>query len=87
MITVHVVDDEPELRRALARVLESGGYRVRACASADEFLDGLQETMSGRTSCARCARPSSAPSSHAWSTSGSNRRGRRRHGLPLANAR
>jgi FixJ family two-component response regulator len=47
MITVHVVDDEPELRRALARVLESGGYRVRACASADEFLDGLQETMSG----------------------------------------
>lgn len=47
MNTIHIVDDEPELRRALARVLESEGYAVRCCASAGEFLDGLQDTMSG----------------------------------------
>lgn len=47
MNTIHIVDDEPALRRALARVLESEGHPVRCCASASEFLDGLQATSSG----------------------------------------
>jgi FixJ family two-component response regulator len=47
MNTIHIVDDEPALRRALARVLESDGNPVRCCESASEFLDGLDTTSSG----------------------------------------
>jgi FixJ family two-component response regulator len=36
--TVFVVDDEVELRKALTRLLQTEGYRVVACASAEEFL-------------------------------------------------
>jgi PAS domain S-box-containing protein len=36
--TVLVVDDEPAVRRVLARVLEDGGFQVRAVASGDEAL-------------------------------------------------
>src|SRR4051812_5968561 len=35
---VHVVDDEPGLRKALARLLGAEGIEVRAFASAGEFL-------------------------------------------------
>lgn len=36
---VFVVDDDVSVRRALARLLRSAGYRVRAFASAREFLE------------------------------------------------
>ena len=36
--TVHVVDDDAGIRRALGRVLEAAGYDVRCYASAGEFL-------------------------------------------------
>jgi FixJ family two-component response regulator len=37
---VFVVDDDPMVRSALARLIASAGYEVRAYASATEFLDG-----------------------------------------------
>jgi FixJ family two-component response regulator len=37
--TVCVVDDEPAMLRALARLLESGGFRVQTFASASAFLE------------------------------------------------
>src|SRR5262245_37926288 len=36
--TVHVVDDDAGVRKALARILEAAGYGVRTDASAGEFL-------------------------------------------------
>ncbi len=36
---VHVVDDDPGLRRSLRFLLESVGWRVQLHASAEEFLD------------------------------------------------
>lgn len=36
--TVFVVDDEAEVRKSLARLLKSAGYRTESFASADEFL-------------------------------------------------
>lgn len=36
--TVFVVDDDPDVRRALGRLLESAAYEVRAFASSIEFL-------------------------------------------------
>jgi FixJ family two-component response regulator len=38
--TVHVVDDDPAVRRGLARLLGTAGYAVRTHASAAEFLAG-----------------------------------------------
>lgn len=38
---VYLVDDEPELRRALERVLRAEGFAVESCGSATEFLAGL----------------------------------------------
>jgi FixJ family two-component response regulator len=35
---VSVVDDDPSVRRSLARLVKSAGYRVEAYASAHEFL-------------------------------------------------
>ena len=37
--TVFLVDDDPSVRRALARLLRSAGYAVQAFASAREFLE------------------------------------------------
>jgi FixJ family two-component response regulator len=37
--TVFLVDDDASVRRALTRLIKSAGYRVRAFASAREFLD------------------------------------------------
>ena len=36
---VYVVDDEASVRRALARLIHSAGYRVDAYGSAREFLE------------------------------------------------
>jgi len=38
--TVFVVDDEPAVSRAIARMLRTGGWRVETFASAEAFLDG-----------------------------------------------
>lgn len=40
---VHVVDDDPALRRSLRFLLESVGWQVRLHASAEELLETLQE--------------------------------------------
>lgn len=37
--TVYVIDDDPSMRRALERQLESAGYRVVPFASAGDYLD------------------------------------------------
>lgn len=36
--TVFVIDDEPSVRKALARLLRSAGYRAETFVSAEEFL-------------------------------------------------
>jgi len=38
---IAIVDDDASVRRALQRLVESAGYKVRAFASAREFLDWL----------------------------------------------
>jgi FixJ family two-component response regulator len=38
---IAVVDDDPSVRRSLRHLIESGGYRVHAFASAEAFLDAL----------------------------------------------
>jgi FixJ family two-component response regulator len=39
-VPVHVVivDDDPPVRRALARLLSAAGFRVSTCSSAEDFL-------------------------------------------------
>ena len=37
-VLVSVVDDDPSVRRSLARLVKGAGYRVEAFASAHEFL-------------------------------------------------
>lgn len=37
--TVFLVDDDPSVRRALARLIKSAGYQVQTFGSAREFLD------------------------------------------------
>jgi FixJ family two-component response regulator len=44
---VFLVDDEPELRRALERVLRAEGFVVESCGSATEFLAGLGPRLVG----------------------------------------
>src|SRR5688572_28075280 len=39
MPTVHIIDDEAEVRKALTRLLESAGYVTRSHASAAQFLE------------------------------------------------
>ena len=38
---IAIVDDDPSVRRALARLVRSAGYTVQAFGSAHEFLDWL----------------------------------------------
>ena len=38
--TVFIVDDEPAVSRAIARMLRAAGWRVETFASAEAFLDG-----------------------------------------------
>jgi FixJ family two-component response regulator len=40
--TIAVVDDDPSVRKALARLLSVFGYRVELFASAEEFLDAAR---------------------------------------------
>jgi FixJ family two-component response regulator len=40
--TVFVVDDDPAVRKGLARLMKSAGYAVEALASAREFLDRVR---------------------------------------------
>ncbi len=37
--TIYLVDDDPELRKAIERLLESAGLKVTGFASAQQFLD------------------------------------------------
>ena len=45
--TVYVVDDDPQARAALARLLRSAGYQTRSFASAGEFLAAHLEQAPG----------------------------------------
>ena len=38
---IAIVDDEPQVRRALQRLLRSEGYEVRLFATGDEFMHNL----------------------------------------------
>src|SRR5215208_1180320 len=40
-----VVDDEPDIRRLLARLLKNGGYTVSVAASGDEALAVVKEDI------------------------------------------
>lgn len=44
---IHVVDDDPALRRALVFLFESVGWRVAAHASAEDFLASWQRAAPG----------------------------------------
>lgn len=44
---VFVIDDEPDVRESLARLLRSDGWQVRAFGSAAEFLDTLDPLALG----------------------------------------
>jgi FixJ family two-component response regulator len=44
---VHIVDDEEDVRRALARLLRSEGLEVESHASGEAFLEGLEEHATG----------------------------------------
>ena len=43
--TVFLVDDDPSVRRALARLIKSAGYQVQTFVSAREFLDRMPDSM------------------------------------------
>jgi two-component system, LuxR family, response regulator FixJ len=45
--TVFVVDDDPSMRPALKRLLASAGLSVKTFASAEDFLDGLDQRSAG----------------------------------------
>src|SRR4030095_3061054 len=40
---VFLVDDDPSVRRALARLIKSAGYQVQTFVSAREFLDRMPD--------------------------------------------
>ena len=41
MTTVHVINDDPEFRTAIARLLKAAGYEVALYGSAAQLLDHL----------------------------------------------
>lgn len=44
---VHLVDDDDDVRRTLARLLVSGGYDVKEYGSGDAFLNAFNPTDTG----------------------------------------
>ena len=44
-IAVHIVDDEPSVRKAVARLLRAAGYDVAVYESAERLLDQLPENQ------------------------------------------
>lgn len=44
---VHIVDDDESIRRALSRLVSTGGFDSRAHASAEAFLDAFDPDVSG----------------------------------------
>ncbi len=44
---IHLVDDDAPVRSMLARLLDSGGYRVRQYASGAELLDEAEKLKDG----------------------------------------
>ncbi|MYN21198.1 response regulator [Rugamonas sp. FT107W] len=44
---VHLVDDQPAVLKALARLLGAAGFTVRAYAGARDFLDALEDGADG----------------------------------------
>jgi two-component system response regulator FixJ len=47
MPTVHVIDDNYDVREALSSLLEDSGRRVRAYASAEDFLSRVDTEIRG----------------------------------------
>ena len=45
-ILIHVIDDDPSVRKAIRRLLQSMGFRAKAYASAKEFLKEKNEIKS-----------------------------------------
>lgn len=45
--TVFLVDDDAGLRRAMTRLLEANGFRVRSFESAEAFLGAFEPTLEG----------------------------------------
>ncbi len=45
--TIYLVDDDPELRKAMERLLESAGMQVASFASAQQFLDAYDRHVPG----------------------------------------
>ncbi len=45
-LTVFLIDDDPSVRRALARLIKSAGYQVQPFVSAREFLDRMPDAAS-----------------------------------------
>jgi FixJ family two-component response regulator len=45
--TVHIVDDDPSVRRSLARLLEARGHRTSLHESAEAFLETFEPRESG----------------------------------------
>ena len=41
---VYLVDDDPDVRKAIGRLLESAGLEVASFASAQQFLDGYDRS-------------------------------------------
>jgi two-component system, LuxR family, response regulator FixJ len=44
---IHLIDDDAPVRSMLARLLDSGGYRVRQYASGAELLDEAEKLKDG----------------------------------------
>lgn len=44
---VHLIDDDEDVRRSLARLLSSGGYIVREYESGDAFLNAIDSVNAG----------------------------------------
>ena len=43
MTVIHVVDDDPSVRKAISRLLRAAGYDVAVYGSAEQLLDQLPE--------------------------------------------